>query len=85
MRVLDFSIYLIFPTASNRNEYFLGLKCVRLALKADITAICEPGVYKTWEPRRLTATHILASKTRYRDSFTFFYLACSFVWVKVGT
>jgi hypothetical protein len=39
--------------------------------KADnLTAICEPTVYKMWEPRRLTT--LLASTSCYRDSFTFF-------------
>jgi hypothetical protein len=42
------------------------------ALKADnFTAICEPIVYKTWEPRRLTTQW--ASTACYRDSFTYFY------------
>jgi hypothetical protein len=42
----------------------------RLARKADIlTAICEPIVYKMWEPRRLTI--LRASTACYRDSFTF--------------
>jgi hypothetical protein len=44
------------------------------ARKADNhTAICEPIVYKMWEPRRLT--DVWASTASYRDSFTFtFYL-----------
>jgi hypothetical protein len=33
-------------------------------------AMCEPIVYKMWEPRRLTA--LWASTACYRDSFTFF-------------
>jgi hypothetical protein len=38
--------------------------------KADnLTAICEPVVYKTWQPQRLTI--LLASTTCYRDIFTF--------------
>jgi hypothetical protein len=41
----------------------------RPARKADnLTAICEPTVYKMWEPRRLTA--LWASTACYRDSFT---------------
>jgi hypothetical protein len=45
----------------------------RPARKADnLTAICEPVVYKMWEPRRLTT--LCASTACYRDSFTFFYL-----------
>jgi hypothetical protein len=40
------------------------------ALKADnLTAICEPSVYKVWEPRRLT--NVWAATICYRDSFTF--------------
>jgi hypothetical protein len=42
----------------------------RRARKADnLTTICEPIVYKMWEPRRLTALWV--SMARYRDSFTF--------------
>jgi hypothetical protein len=33
------------------------------------TAICQPIVYKMWEPRRLTT--LWASKACYRDSITF--------------
>jgi hypothetical protein len=40
----------------------------RPARKADLTAICEPIVYKIWEPRRLTT--LWASTARYRDTFT---------------
>jgi hypothetical protein len=42
----------------------------RPAGKANIlTAICEPIVYKMWEPRHLTALRV--STARYRDNFTF--------------
>jgi hypothetical protein len=34
---------------------------------ADLTAICEPTVYKMWEPRRLTT--LWASTACYRGSF----------------
>jgi hypothetical protein len=45
----------------------------RPACKADnLTAICEPIVYKMWEPRRLTT--LCASTACYRDSFTFFLI-----------
>jgi hypothetical protein len=45
----------------------------RPARKADnLTAICEPTVWKMWEPRRLTI--LWASTTCYRDSFTFIYI-----------
>jgi hypothetical protein len=41
----------------------------RPAHKADnLIAICEPSVYKMWEPRRLT--NLRTSKASYRDSFT---------------
>jgi hypothetical protein len=44
-----------------------------LAPNADnLTAICEPTVWKMWEPRRLTT--LWASTTFYRDSSTFFKL-----------
>jgi hypothetical protein len=41
------------------------------ARKADLTVVCEPTVYKTWESRRLTT--LWASTASYRDSFTFFF------------
>jgi hypothetical protein len=42
----------------------------RPALDAgNLTAIYEPIVYKTWEPRRLISLHV--STACYRDSFTF--------------
>jgi hypothetical protein len=41
----------------------------QLALKADnLTAICEPMVYKMWEPQHLTALWV--STACYRDTFT---------------
>jgi hypothetical protein len=43
----------------------------RPTLKADyLTAICEPSVYKMWEPRTLKT--LWAFTACYRDSFTFF-------------
>jgi hypothetical protein len=43
----------------------------RPARKADnFTAICEPTVYKMWEPQHLTALWV--STARYRDTFTFY-------------
>jgi hypothetical protein len=42
----------------------------RPAPEADnLTVICEPIVYKMWEPRRLT--NLRAFTACYRDSFTF--------------
>jgi hypothetical protein len=39
--------------------------------KADnLDAICEPIVWKMWEPRRLTT--LWASAACYRDRFTFY-------------
>jgi hypothetical protein len=41
----------------------------------NLTAICEPIVYRMWEPRRLTT--LWAFKACYRDSFTFYlYFLC---------
>jgi hypothetical protein len=50
----------------------------RPARKADnLTAICEPIVYKMWEPRCLTT--LWASTASYRDTFTFTDLMLEFV------
>jgi hypothetical protein len=49
-----------------------------LAHKADnLVAICEPTVWKMWEPRRLTT--LWASTACYRDSFTFKHNRKNFV------
>jgi hypothetical protein len=43
--------------------------------KADnLTAICEPIVYKMWEPQLLTP--LWAFMACYRDSFTFIFYVC---------
>jgi hypothetical protein len=43
----------------------------RPARNADsLTAICEPTLYKIWEPRRVTT--LWAFKASYRGSFTFY-------------
>jgi hypothetical protein len=45
----------------------------RPAHKADnLTAICEPIVYKMWEPQHFTALWV--STARYRDTFTLYPL-----------
>jgi hypothetical protein len=56
---------------SNRNEYQeSSWGNGRPAGKADnFTAICEPTVYKMWEPQRLTT--LCVSTACYRDRFTF--------------
>jgi hypothetical protein len=42
----------------------------RPAREADnLTAICEPIIYKMWEPRRLTC--LWATTACYRENFTF--------------
>jgi hypothetical protein len=42
----------------------------RLSRKADnLTAICEPIIYKMWEPQRLTTLWV--SMACYKNSFTF--------------
>jgi hypothetical protein len=58
-----FSVYLILPhygpgigSASNRNEYQKSSwECkARPARKTvNLTALCEPIIYKLWDPRRL--------------------------------
>jgi hypothetical protein len=47
----------------------------RPARKAkNLTAICEPIVYKMWEPQRLTT--LCASTARYIDTSIFFNFIC---------
>jgi hypothetical protein len=47
---------------------------VRPARKADnLTAICEPIVYKMWEHQHLTTLWV--STARYKDTFTYLYLS----------
>jgi hypothetical protein len=79
MRSSEFSIYLIpQPLTEMRTRNLPGGKG-RPARKANnLTAICEPIVYKTWEPRSLAT--LWASKACYTDSFTLFiYL----IWVEL--
>jgi hypothetical protein len=60
------------PLTEMSTRYLLGGKG-RLAPKADnLTAICEPIVYKMWEPRSLTT--LWTSTACYTDGFTFFFL-----------
>jgi hypothetical protein len=55
----------------------------RPAHKVDnLTAICEPIVYKMWEPLRLTT--VWASTHCYRDSFTFF-MRCDVIFKQTAT
>jgi hypothetical protein len=68
-------------SACNRNEYqesSWGRGKGRTARKADnLTAICEPIVYKMWEPRLLR--NLWTSTACYTDSFTLTvtsYLVC---------
>jgi hypothetical protein len=50
-----------------------------VAGKADnLTAICEPAVYKMWEPRHLTT--LWASMASYRHRFTFFFKLSAEKW-----
>jgi hypothetical protein len=78
MRSLDFSIYLILPAAllpwvrlNLQQKWVLGIFLGgqgRPARKSDnLTAICEPTVYKMWEPQRLTT--LWASTACYKYAF----------------
>jgi hypothetical protein len=59
-----------------------GGKGRRTCAKADnLTAICEPTVWKMWKPRRLTT--LWASTACYKDSFT--YLLCLFLMRAKGS
>jgi hypothetical protein len=58
------------PLTEMSTRNFPGDK-VWSARKVDnLTAICEPIVYKMWEPRRLTTLWALTAY--YMDSFTFY-------------
>jgi hypothetical protein len=64
---------------STRNLPGGGVKGGRRVRLDDLTTICQPIVYKMWEPRRLT--NRLAPTAYYRDSFTFLlirYTLCFF-------
>jgi hypothetical protein len=52
-----------------------------LTRKADnLTVICEPTVYKTWEPRRLT--NVWASMACYKDGFGSFVISMQTIWCR---
>jgi hypothetical protein len=51
----------------------------RPARETDLTAICEPIVYKMWEPPHLTT--LWAFMACYKDSFTFNEVTGFFNWV----
>jgi hypothetical protein len=54
----------------------------RPARKADnLTAICEPIVYKMWEPQHLTT--LWDSTACYRDTFTYYMIACMKQWTDI--
>jgi hypothetical protein len=68
--------------ASNRNQYReSSWGKGPLELEADLTAFCEPTIYKMWEPRCLTT--LWASTACYRDSFAFL-MAKSFSNKRMG-
>jgi hypothetical protein len=93
MRLLDFLIRLILPAPtmalwstqpltemSTRN--LPGGK-ERPARRADnLTAICDPIVYRAWEPQCLTT--LRDSTVCYRDSFTFLLRILKFKFVAVS-
>jgi hypothetical protein len=60
-------------SASNRNECqeFPAGKGRPVRKGDNYTAICEPIIWKMWEPRLLT--NLWASMACYRDSFTFIF------------
>jgi hypothetical protein len=61
------------PLTEMSTRNFLGVKGWPARRADNLTAICEPIVWKTWKPRTLTP--LWASTACYTDSFTFtFYL-----------
>jgi hypothetical protein len=57
------------PLTEMSTVNFLGGKGQPARGADNLTAMCEPIVWKMWEPRRLTA--LWASTACYRDRFTF--------------
>jgi hypothetical protein len=60
----------VVDSASNRKKYEETSWGVKGGRGIRLTAICEPIVYKMWEPRPLTT--LWDSTACYRDRFTFF-------------
>jgi hypothetical protein len=58
------------PLTEMRMRNLPGAKGRPTRKAENLTAICKPTVYKTWEPLRLTI--LLASTACYRDSFTLY-------------
>jgi hypothetical protein len=85
MRSLNFSIGLMLeptqPLTEMSTRDIPGVKGGLLARKADnLTAICEPIVWRMWEPRRLTT--LWASTACYRDSLNFYVILSEGICVK---
>jgi hypothetical protein len=59
------------PLTEMSTKNLPGCKVGPLRKADNLAAICEPIVWKMWEPRRLT--NLWASMACYGDSFTFFY------------
>jgi hypothetical protein len=74
-------INLVYKILGSVPGIFLGVKAGRPESKADnLTAICEPIVWKMWEPQRLRT--LWAFSVCFTDNFAFFFYCAELTKIK---